>query len=174
MKFLSSGFKESQEISAKRGLLRMPLQVWQVTSVAVLSGNVKGLQSDVCLSFKREHYLYAIAPSCFMHLLLPRQLTNVTFTNIVLSTSVDYNDFFFFFFHFGRIFSQYLFTKFAPYSTLNSFSRWNETTDQKWLKENEVFISEELFVKCKKTKRWRHFFFLILIIYFEGHAENPA
>lgn len=31
-----------------------------------------------------------------------------------------------FFFHFGKIFSQYLFTKFAPYSTLNSFSRWNE------------------------------------------------
>lgn len=47
-----------------------------------------------------------------------------------------------------------------------------------WLKTHKiVFISEELFVKCKKKKK-RYGLFLrnknILIIYFEEHADSSA
>lgn len=53
-------------------------------------------------------------------------------------------------------------------------SCWNERLKTQKI----VFISEELFVKCKKKKKWT--FFLkkqnknILIIYFEEHADSSA
>lgn len=46
------------------------------------------------------------------------------------------------------------------------------TSDSKH-RQKDVFISEELFVKCKKIEKDKDIF-KIGMIYFEGHAENSA
>jgi len=131
--------------------LLLQMHVWQVTGVAVCRGNVKGGHVIWCAFHLKGTllFLFSIALSCFRHLLLLRWLIHVTFTGVFTHGErlLNYNSLF----YFGKIFI----CKAGTSCTLHTTQlKW--TTDWKHRQRN-VFISEELFVKCKKTKRKRRF-----------------